>query len=67
MSSKKLPLWLVFDADGTDLYVIYKSGDDLRQDEMTLQMVRRFCALSFTVNLDPSLVSLDLTNAPCAP
>jgi phosphatidylinositol-4,5-bisphosphate 3-kinase len=40
MSSKKLPLWLVFEADGTDLYVIYKSGDDLRQDEMTLQMVR---------------------------
>jgi len=43
MSSKKLPLWLVFenaDPQGEDLYIIYKSGDDLRQDEMTLQMIR---------------------------
>jgi phosphatidylinositol kinase/protein kinase (PI-3 family) len=41
MTSKKLPLWLVFenaDSQGDDLYIIYKSGDDLRQDEMTLQV-----------------------------
>ena len=43
MDSKKLPLWLVFEnADplGEDYYVIFKEGDDLRQDVLTLQMIR---------------------------
>jgi hypothetical protein len=43
MDSKKLPLWLVFenaDPNGDDYYVIFKSGDDLRQDVLTLQMIR---------------------------
>lgn len=43
MDSKKLPLWLVFvnaDPRGKDLYVIFKDGDDLRQDLLTLQMFR---------------------------
>jgi phosphatidylinositol-4,5-bisphosphate 3-kinase len=43
MSSKKVPLWLVFEnADplGPDIYVIFKSGDDLRQDILTLQLLR---------------------------
>ncbi|KNC46264.1 hypothetical protein, variant [Thecamonas trahens ATCC 50062] len=41
MDSKKLPLWLVFeneDESGDDLYVIFKAGDDLRQDKLTLQL-----------------------------
>jgi len=43
MDSKKVPLWLVFtnaDPVGADLYVIFKCGDDLRQDQLTLQMLR---------------------------
>ena len=43
MSSKKVPLWLVFEnADPTakDIYIIFKSGDDLRQDILTLQLLK---------------------------
>lgn len=43
MSSKMVPLWLVFknaDAEAPPLYIIFKSGDDLRQDILTLQMLR---------------------------
>lgn len=43
MTSKKLPLWLVFenaDRNGANITVIFKSGDDLRQDVLTLQMIR---------------------------
>lgn len=42
MSSKKLPLWLVFAnscSEGDDFYTIFKSGDDLRQDQLTLQLI----------------------------
>lgn len=37
------PLWLVFentDPFGDDIYLIFKHGDDLRQDMLTLQMLR---------------------------
>ena len=43
MKSKKMPLWLVLknaDAAGDDTYVMYKRGDDLRQDVLTLQLLR---------------------------
>eukprot|EP01114_Cavostelium_apophysatum_P016118 TRINITY_DN4532_c0_g2_i2.p1 TRINITY_DN4532_c0_g2~~TRINITY_DN4532_c0_g2_i2.p1 ORF type:complete len:1434 (+),score=438.70 TRINITY_DN4532_c0_g2_i2:87-4388(+) len=43
MDSKKLPLWVVFnnaDSNGPDKYVMFKCGDDLRQDMLTLQMIR---------------------------
>mmetsp|Transcript_9981 Transcript_9981/g.13709 ORF Transcript_9981/g.13709 Transcript_9981/m.13709 type:complete len:1266 (+) Transcript_9981:125-3922(+) len=43
MTSKKLPLWLCFenaDRNGSSCYVIFKCGDDLRQDVLTLQMIK---------------------------
>eukprot|EP01103_Thecamoeba_quadrilineata_P016510 TRINITY_DN5541_c0_g2_i1.p1 TRINITY_DN5541_c0_g2~~TRINITY_DN5541_c0_g2_i1.p1 ORF type:complete len:1076 (+),score=197.79 TRINITY_DN5541_c0_g2_i1:18-3245(+) len=43
MDSKKQPLWLVFKNDeevAKPITVIFKSGDDLRQDVLTLQMLR---------------------------
>ncbi|ESS65610.1 phosphatidylinositol 3-kinase 2 [Trypanosoma cruzi Dm28c] len=42
MDSKKFPLWLVFrnyQEEGDPFYVIFKAGDDLRQDLFTLQLL----------------------------
>ena len=47
MKSKKLPLWLVWqnaDADAPPaqqrFFTMFKAGDDLRQDQLTLQLLR---------------------------
>jgi phosphatidylinositol-4,5-bisphosphate 3-kinase len=56
MSSKMVPLWLVFanaDTDSKDpLYIIFKSGDDLRQDILTLQLLKVMDSMWLAAGLD---------------
>jgi phosphatidylinositol-4,5-bisphosphate 3-kinase catalytic subunit alpha/beta/delta len=43
MDSKMKPIWTVYanvDEHGEDINIIFKNGDDLRQDMLTLQMLR---------------------------
>jgi hypothetical protein len=64
MDSKKLPMWLVFenaDPDGANVYVIFKVGDDLRQDILTLQMI----SLMYR-QVQTSPLALDLRMRPYA-
>ena len=55
MDSKKLPLWLVWDnveSGGLPVSVIFKVGDDLRQDVLTLQVIKIFDKLWKKEGLD---------------
>lgn len=59
MSSKKLPLWLVFqnaDKSGAPIYIMFKAGDDLRQDLLTLQMLRIMDNMWKATGLDLHLI-----------
>lgn len=59
MDSKKLPLWLVFrnaDPAGKSIYVIFKAGDDLRQDLLTLQLLQLFSDLWQSAGLDLRMI-----------
>ena len=43
MDSKMVPLWLVFESEDEkekEVSLLYKEGDDLRQDMLTLQTIR---------------------------
>mmetsp|Transcript_21393 Transcript_21393/g.34853 ORF Transcript_21393/g.34853 Transcript_21393/m.34853 type:complete len:940 (+) Transcript_21393:3108-5927(+) len=58
MNSKKKPLWLKFgsvdpeEGGGIPSLVMFKAGDDLRQDQMTLQMLRIMNQLWLSEGLD---------------
>lgn len=55
MSSKKVPLWLVFenaDEYAADIAIMFKAGDDLRQDMLTLQMINVMDRLWLDSKLD---------------
>ena len=58
MSSKKVPLWLVFknaDPGAPDNFMIFKSGDDLRQDILTLQLLKIMDKIWLSEQLDVNI------------
>ncbi len=73
MNSKQKPLWLVFEngedtKDAKPMYAMYKAGDDLRQDQITLQLLRFMDRLWMTHKTDdgvPKPLDLRLTPYGC--
>jgi hypothetical protein len=66
MKSKKKPLWLVFensDEKGDNIVVMFKKGDDLRQDILTLQLFKIMQLMWFEekINLKMSLYNVICT------
>ena len=59
MSSKMAPLWLCFDTirpAGQQYQVLFKCGDDLRQDQLVLQSISLFDRIWKKSNLDLCLI-----------
>ena len=55
MDSKQAPLWIEFinaDPHGTNIKVMFKVGDDLRQDQMTLQFLELLDRKSLPTGVD---------------
>uniref|UniRef100_A0A672R7S0 Phosphatidylinositol 3-kinase catalytic subunit type 3 n=1 Tax=Sinocyclocheilus grahami TaxID=75366 RepID=A0A672R7S0_SINGR len=52
MDSKMKPLWLMYKNKYDTLGIIFKNGDDLRQDMLTLQMIQLMDVLWKTEGLD---------------
>lgn len=59
MFSKKKPLWLEAVGERGNFSVIYKNGDDLRQDQLVLQVLRIMDILWKRANLDLRVLPYD--------
>eukprot|EP01083_Nonionella_stella_P153989 495527_1 len=65
MSSAQMPLWLTFrncDAHGDPIEVIFKAGDDLRQDILTLSMIRVLDAVWLDRGLNLNLLPYNVVS-----